>query len=150
MGFSRKDVQTDGKTFCLFLPAGTMSTRVMSQSITVKPTIFLSGRSLKSGSIWLAIKRSSTILRPIRIKEEHDQNKPVRANYYRAQLFEILATRKNVGAYYKRAEKAEIDETARENLKALGYVDDNGAPVTSPETQHQPKSRWNEGYLADF
>lgn len=56
--------------------------------------------------------------------EKHDllKSEPVRAAYFRSRLIALIESKKAM-ARSQRTEKAVIDDSARENLKALGYLD---------------------------
>jgi hypothetical protein len=56
-------------------------------------------------------------------KENRIDKDTVQAGYLRSRVFGWLADSKRIGTWQK-AEHAVMDETTRENLKALGYIDE--------------------------
>lgn len=131
LGFSRKGMRVDGRSFVPYFVSAPADDRdVVSQVIMERQYAFM------EGSYKYMVDLNSHVEELYNLKADPGEKKnlvniePVRAGYYQSQLFDLLASKKNVGAYFQNAEKATIDEATKENIEALGYVgeDANSGP----------------------
>jgi arylsulfatase A-like enzyme len=124
LNLSRRDMRVDGKSFIpYFLSAADDERGVMSQIIEER------GYSFKEDGYKFIIHLASRKEELYNLADDPQELKnlverePVRAHYMRSRIFGWMASNKRIGRWQK-TEKATIDDTTRENLKALGYVDE--------------------------
>lgn len=138
LGFSRKRLQVDGQSFApSFLGESDDRREALSQTVVERQYC-----SLAHEYKYLLSPKS-------RLQELYDlksdprellnliEKEPVRTGYYRSRLLAVI-TSKQAGIHQHAAERAVIDEAASENLRALGYVDEQ--TPTNKSDDHPPNS----------
>ena len=124
LGLSRRYLEVDGRSFLpYFVSAPSDHREAISQTVMERAFSYL----------WQDYNYLAAIGGPAR--ELYDLNgdslelhnlikiQPVRAGFYRSRLFGEISESKKVQRW-NRAEQAVLDEASRENLKALGYLDE--------------------------
>lgn len=125
LGFSRKNVRVDGRSFLPYFVSAPADDREVVSQVIMERQYALLDSEYKYMVDLSSRKQEMYNLRtdPLEQKNLVD-NEPVRAGYYQTRLFAMLAAKKNIGAFFAKTEQAVIDEAARENLRALGYLDE--------------------------
>lgn len=138
MNFSQRDMKGDGRSILPYLASAPDDGRPV-----ITQTIMEQVYSYRDGDYKYLIRLSNRNEELYNLKTDPGETRnliavePLYAHYFRARLTGWLAEGRRIGAL-QRGERAVLDENTKENLKALGYIDDDSPPpqpggATPPE-----------------
>jgi arylsulfatase A-like enzyme len=123
LNFSRKGLHLDGKSYVSYFAGGSADGRdVISNNLGEHVFAYIGDQYKYIVSPTYGTEEMYNLQADPLEKNNVVKLEPVRAGYYRSQLLGRISQIKKSGRW--KVEQAVIDESARENLKALGYVDE--------------------------
>ena len=124
MQFSRRNWNVDGNSIIPYISSSDFPTRpVMTQTIASQAYGYIENDLKYMVHIQSRNEEFYNLKADPLEKDNRIDKDPVQAAYLRSRVFGWLSASKKIGAWQK-AEHATMDETTRENLKALGYIDE--------------------------
>jgi arylsulfatase A-like enzyme len=122
--FSRRNWNVDGSSLIPYLTSSSFPKRpVMTQTIASQAYGYIENDFKYTVHIGSRKEELYNLNADPLEKENRIDKDTVQAGYLRSRVFGWLADSKRIGTWQK-AEHAVMDETTRENLKALGYIDE--------------------------
>lgn len=123
LGFSRKKFHADGKSFLPYFASAPADGReVVTHTLGERTYSYLDDRYKYIYSPIYHTEELYNLKEDPLEKNDRIKSEPVRAAYYRSRLVAQIASRKTTRR--QKLEHVVIDESTRDNLKALGYIDE--------------------------